>query len=419
MCLLKGGHVMLFPNSERTSITREHVHAERMGKIPSIYLDASATTPVDRRVLEEMLPFFMETFGNPSSQHEQGQVAGQAVRKARQQASTFLGCTPRELIFTGSGSEGDNLAIKGVVWRSAPRRVTRHIITSSVEHHAVGRTCEQLERELGCVVTRIPVDKFGIIDPDVVRAAIRPETVLVSIMQANNEVGSVQPVSDIAAIAREFEVPFHVDAVQAAPWLDVSTTATNADLISISGHKLYGPKGVGALYARQDLRLATLIAGGGQEFGLRSGTENVPLIVGLGEALCLVQQRRFREVERVQVLRDQLIEGVLEQIEGACLTGHPINRLPHHASFVFNDVDAHVLLEMLSAEGIMASSGSACSSGNFTPSHVLVAMGVPSRMIEGSLRLTLGYETTQEDINTVLDVLPRLVSTIRRYRPVF
>jgi cysteine desulfurase len=384
-----------------------------------VYLDDSATTKVNSSVVDEILPFLTQKYGNPSSQHEFGHIASQALTKAREQVSRFLGCTPWEIVFTSSATESDNMAIKGLVWERLAKGQSPHIIMSAIEHQAVTETCYNLREYFGCSVTRIPVDGYGMVDPDSVRRAIRPETAIISCLYANGEVGTIQPILEIANIAHEYGITFHTDAVQAAPWLVCNLENTGADLLSLSGHKVYGPKGVGVLFIRKGLRIIPLINGGSQEFGLRSGTENVPLIVGLGVATELIQRQRELGLNHVLTLRDKLIKSVLGKIEGVQLTGHPTQRLPNHASFVFENVDAMLLLDELSERGIMASSGAACSSRDIQKSHVLVAMGLPATLIEGSLRLTLGYETTEDEIDYVIELLPEIISDIRRHSPNF
>lgn len=375
----------------------------------TIYLDHAATTPVRPEVLEAMLPYFSEDFGNPSSIYALGRRSHQALEEAHQMVAGVLNCRPTEVIFTGGGSEADNLAIKGVA--TAARRRGQHIITSAIEHHAVLHTCAYLEQQ-GFEVTYLPVDATGQVDPDAVAAALREDTALVTIMYANNEVGTIQPIAAIGAVCRARRVPFHVDAVQAGAALDLDVARLQVDLLSLSAHKVYGPKGVGVLYARQGTRLQPQILGGSQERNRRAGTENVAGAVGAATALCLAAAEREQERARLVALRDRLISGVLS-IPGARLTGHPTERLPNSASFTLSEVEGESLLLNLDLAGIAASSGSACSTGAVDPSHVLTAMGIPADEARGHLRLTLGRSTTSDDITTVLRELPGIVARVR------
>jgi cysteine desulfurase len=375
----------------------------------TIYLDHAATTPVRPEVLEAMLPYFSEDFGNPSSIYAMGRRSHQALEEAHQMVAGVLNCRPTEVIFTGGGSEADNLAIKGVA--TAARRRGQHIITSAIEHHAVLHTCAYLEQQ-GFEVTYLPVDATGQVDPDAVAAALREDTALVTIMYANNEVGTIQPIAAIGAVCRARRVPFHVDAVQAGAALDLDVARLQVDLLSLSAHKVYGPKGVGVLYARQGTRLQPQILGGSQERNRRAGTENVAGAVGAATALCLAAAEREQERARLVALRDRLISGVLS-IPGARLTGHPTERLPNSASFTLSEVEGESLLLNLDLAGIAASSGSACSTGAVDPSHVLTAMGISADEARGHLRLTLGRSTTSDDITTVLRELPGIVARVR------
>lgn len=383
-----------------------------------VYLDNSATTQVSQHVIDKMLPFFTYRYGNPSSPHAFGQNARDALLQARSQVSLVFESCPHEIIFTSSGSESDNYAIKGVtLGKLQEKKHPPHIITSAIEHHAIHRSCEQMVNYFGCQVSYVPVDCHGLINPDDIRRAIRPETILISIMYANNEVGTIQPVHTIASIAREFGILFHTDAIQAPAWLPLMPTLRHADLISFSGHKIYGPKGIGGLYVREGVSLTPLISGGTQEFGMRGSTESVPLIVGMGVALEYVSANRINRLAKVRSLRDKLIRGIFEQIDRVSLTGHHSCRLPNHASFVFEDVDARLLIDELSERGVMVSSGAACTSGNRSPSHVLKAMGISDAQAMGSIRITLGDETCEDEIAYVLEILPQLVSTIRSLTP--
>lgn len=386
--------------------------------IRTVYMDHSATTPVDPRVVEAMLPYFTEIYGNSASIHRFGRAAAKALEESRRTVAAILGCHPTEIVFTGSGTESDNLALRGVAF--AQRRAGRgnHLIVSSVEHHAVLNTARQLEEVFGFEVTYLPVDEYGMVNPDDVGRAIRKDTVLISVMYANNEVGTIQPIAEIARIARAKGIPFHTDAVQAGGMLDLDVNRLGVDLMTLSAHKFYGPKGVGVLYIRQGTPYLSTITGGGHERGRRAGTVNVAGIVGLATALRLAQEGRESENARLRRLRDRLVRGILERVPDARLTGHPTERLPHHASFVFKGINGEELLLALDVEGIAASTGSACTSGRAEPSEVLLAMGLPHEWAVGSLRLTLGKSSTDEDIDYVLDVLPRAVARLREIQAV-
>lgn len=374
-----------------------------------IYLDHAATTPTDPRVVERMLPYFTERFGNPSSIYGLGRASLEAIDEAHDSVARSLGCRPTEIVFTGGGSEADNLAIKGSAY--ARRRRGNHIITSAIEHHAVLHTCQQLERE-GYQVTYLPVDRHGLVDPATVAGAMTDATALVTIMFANNEVGTIQPIAEIGKICRERRVPFHTDAVQAGGTIGLNVVSLNVDMLSLSAHKFYGPKGVGILYVRQGARVQPQILGGSQERNRRAGTENVPGIVGAAHALSLATEQRTNEAARLTALRDQLIKGILS-IPGTRLTGHPTQRLPNSASFVIEGIEGETLLLNLDLVGIAASSGSACTSGDIEPSHVLTAMGYSASQARGSLRLTLGHSTEEQDISITLQRLPAIVERLR------
>ncbi len=381
-----------------------------------IYLDYAATTPCDPAVIEAMLPYFNDVFGNPSSIHRDGQKSWQAVEKARKSIATALNCNATEIVFTSGGSESDNLALRGAVL--AATVATPHLITTNVEHHAIGHTVSQLAEEFGCTATYLPVNKFGLISAQQVAEAIRPETVIVSVIYANNEIGTIQPIAEIAEVCRAADVLLHIDAVQAGSQLELDVDALGVDLMSLGAHKFYGPKGVGVLYIRNGTAINVIQTGGAQENGMRAGTHNVPLIIGMGKAIELVQKRRAAYNAHVNSLRDQLIDRVLSEFEDVQLTGHPTNRLPNHASFVFNNVDGNALLMHLDMAGISASSGSACSTGNPEPSAVIKALGYSESWQLGSLRLTVGRDTTQDHIDAVLsalhEIVPRLRSTEAR-----
>jgi cysteine desulfurase len=378
-----------------------------------IYLDHAATTPVDPRVVEAMLPYFSQHYGNASSIYALGRAAHKALDEAREKIAAILGCRPTELIFTGGGSESDNLAIKGVA--QASQKKGNHLITSAIEHHAVLHTCQYLEK-FGCEVTYLPVDQYGRVNPADVEQAITDKTVLVSIMYANNEVGTIQPISEIAQICRARRVPFHTDAVQAGGALDLNVNRLGVDLLSLSAHKFYGPKGAGLLYVRQGTRILPQLQGGSQERNRRAGTENVPSIVGMAEALRLAYAELEQTNDHLRSLRDQLIERLLK-IPGAHLTGHPTERLPNNASFCFERIEGESVLLNLDMLGIAASSGSACTSASLDPSHVLVAMGIPLELAHGSLRLTLGKENTQADVDAICNALPGILEQLRALSP--
>jgi len=380
-----------------------------------VYLDHSASTPVDPRVVEAMSPYFTESYGNASGLHRQARASARALDQARRDVAEILGCKPKEVIFTSCGTESDNLAIRGVAWAGKGK----HLITSPVEHHAVSHTIDQLCSRFGFEQTVVPVDRYGLVDPDDVAHAIRPDTLLISIIYANNEVGTIEPLAEIGAIARKRGILFHTDAVQAGGYLDLNVDRLNVDLLSLSGHKFYAPKGVGMLYARQGTPLLPQQTGGGHEGSRRAGTENIPYIVGLATALHLAQQERASEAARLSALRDRLVSGIRAAIPGAQLTGHPEWRLPGHASLVIPGVEAGGLLMHLDMAGVCAASGSACTTGMPEPSHVLLAMGVEHTLALGALRLTLGRSTTQADVDYVVEILPGIVEKLRTARPVY
>ncbi|MCS7055167.1 MAG: IscS subfamily cysteine desulfurase [Thermoflexales bacterium] len=381
----------------------------------AIYLDYSATTPVAHEVEAAMRPYWSSAFGNASSLHSFGRDAAAALDEAHAVVGCAIGARAGEIVFTGCGTEADNLALRGVAF--AARRINGsspgHIITTPVEHHAVEATAHQLHSLFGFDLTLLPVDGCGRVDPDDVRRAIRPDTVIVSVMLANNEVGTLQPVREIGAICREYGVPFHTDAVQAPAYLPVNVDELNVDLLALSAHKFYGPKGVGVLYLREGTPYVPMITGGGHERGRRPGTVNVAGAVGTAAAIKYSMRERDAQALRLAKLRDRLIEGVLASVPDARLSGHPTDRLPNHASFVFKNVDGESLLMALDVEGIAVSTGSACTSGNPEPSPVLLAMGVPREWALGSLRITLGYHTTEADIDAVLEALPKCVARVR------
>lgn len=381
-----------------------------------IYLDHSATTATKTEVLEEMLPVFTNYFGNPSSVYSFGREAKKLVDQARMRVAKALGALPEEIFFTAGGSESDNWVLRGVSY--ANRNKGNHIITTVIEHHAILHTCEQLEKE-GFKVTYLPVDSYGMISLDDLKAAITDETILISIMYANNEIGTIQPIDEIGKIAKERKIYFHTDAVQAVGNVKIDVKAQNIDMLSLSAHKLYGPKGIGALYIRKGTKIINLITGGGQERGKRAGTENVPGIVGLGKAIELAAENIESYNEKLLGLRKKLIDGVMEKIPYTRLNGHPEKRLPGNANFCFQFIEGESLLLNLDMKGIAASSGSACTSGSLDPSHVLLAIGLPHEIAHGSLRLTLGDENTEEDVDYVLAVLPEIVDRLRNMSPLY
>jgi cysteine desulfurase len=382
-----------------------------------IYLDHAATTAVHPDVLAAMLPFFTTGAGNPSSVHHRGQAARQGLESARRAVARVLGARSREIVFTGGGSEADNLAIKGVAhaYRAAGH-ATAHLISLPIEHHAVGHSLDHLERE-GFAVTYVPVDRHGQARVEDIERAIRPDTCLITAMYANNEVGTIQPIAEIGALAHRHGILFHTDAVQAGGSLPVNVEALNVDLLSLSAHKFYGPKGVGVLYVRSGVKLDPLVHGGGQEHSVRAGTENVPGIVGFAAALTRAYGALDVEGPRVTALRDRLIRGVQERIPDAYLQGHPTRRLPNNAAFLIAGVSGEDLLLRLDLAGICASSGSACNSGSTAPSHVLTACGAPPDLARGSLRLTLGIENTEDEIDYTIATLAAIVADLRARRP--
>ena len=381
-----------------------------------IYLDHSATTPVRREVLEAMLPHFSVGYGNPSSIYTMGQEARKAMDDAREVAARAIGARMGEIVFTSGGTESDNAALKGAAF--ALRHMGNHIITTTIEHHAVLHTCHQLE-QFGFDVSYVPVDEQGLVDPQNVASAITDETVLVSVMMANNEIGTIQPVAEISSIvkgeaqARGRTIVMHTDAVQAAGFLDINVRSLGVDMMSLSAHKIYGPKGVGLLYVKRGTPFEAQNAGGGQERQRRSGTENVPGIVGMGEALRLATAEREEVSARCLRLRDRLIEGILGSIDGAHLNGHPTRRLPNNVNISFEGVEGEPVLLGLDFAGVCASSGSACSSASLEPSHVLLAIRRSADLAQGSLRITLGRDNTDEDVDYLLAVLPEIVGKLR------
>lgn len=376
----------------------------------SVYFDHAATTPTDPEVFEAMRPFFTDYFYNASSIYGPANEVREWVEESRWKVATLLNARPEEIYFTSGATESNNWAVKGIAL--AYEGKGRHIITSSIEHHALLEPCQFLEKR-GWEVTYLPVDRYGRVDPEDVVKALRPDTVLVSIMMANNEVGTIEPVAEIGAICRERKVPFHTDAVQAVGKIPVDVQEIQCDLLSLSGHKIYGPKGIGALYVRKGIRIRPLIEGGGQEHNYRSGTLNVPGIIGLGKAVELAGKRREEETLRLRGLRDRLIQGLIS-IPGVTLTGHPVHRLPNHVSLCVEGAEGEALLLALDEEGFCVSSGPACSSGSAEPSHVLLAMGYPVELARGALRITLGRSNTQEEVEAFLALFPRVLERFRQ-----
>lgn len=379
-----------------------------------IYLDYAATTPVHPRVLEAMLPYFRETFGNPSSIHRFGQKAESALEMAREKVAAVLHCRPDEILFTSCGSESDNLALRGGALARRKATGAARILTAKNEHHAVSHTAEQLEKEYGFSVNWLALDVHGAVTLSSFQNALTSETALASVMYANNEIGTVNSIADLAVFARSQNMTFHTDAVQAAAYLDVNVEKLGVDLMSLGGHKFYAPKGVGALYVRKGTGLIPHLTGGGQEFGLRAGTQNIPYIVGFAEALHLAAEEREARTAHVKPLRDHIIGQVLETIPDSQLTGHPQNRLPNHASFVFKDVDGNFLLQLLDSAGFACSSGSACKTGNPEPSEVISALGFSHDWALGSLRITLGMDSNPAGVDSFLKTLPALVDKARK-----
>ncbi|AOQ24389.1 cysteine desulfurase NifS [Neomoorella thermoacetica] len=382
-----------------------------------VYLDHSATTPVRPEVLEAMLPFLKdEAFGNPSTVYSYGREAKKALEEAREKVANLIGARPEEIFFTSGGTEADNLALIGTA--AANEKKGRHIITSSIEHHAVLHTAQYLLRH-GFKVTFLPVTPEGLVRVEDVEKAITDETILISVMHVNNEVGTIQPIKEIGKLARERGIIFHTDAVQSVGKLPVNVDELGVDLLSASGHKIYGPKGIGCLYIRKGTKINPILYGGAQERKRRPGTENMPGIVGFGRAAELAGQELESEMERLQALRDKLIDGILTRIEDVQLNGDPRQRVATNANFSFRYCEGESILLSLDMKGICASSGSACTSGSLDPSHVLLAMGIPHEVAHGSVRMTLGRDNTEEDIDYVLEVMPEIVARLRSMSPLY
>lgn len=381
-----------------------------------IYLDYAATTPTHPLVLKAMLPWFTDGFGNPSSIHSFGQEAKGAIEEAREKVARLVGAKSDEIVFTGSGTEADNFAIKGVAY--AKEHEGKHIITTAIEHHAVIETCKFLEKR-GFKLTYLSVDRDGLVDLGEVKKAITDETILISVMHANNEIGTIEPIQEIAIIAKDREICFHTDAVQTVGHLPVDVDELKVDLVSISAHKFCGPKGVGALYIRKGTKIVPFMNGGKQEHGRRASTQNVPGIVGFGKACQLAQEEMGQEKERLETLRDKLIKGILNRIDHVHLNGHPTQRLPNNVNISLEFVEGESILLNLDLMGIAASTGSACSSSVLEASHVLLALGLPHESAHSSLRLSLGQETTEKDIDYVLEKLPQIVNKLRTMSPLY
>lgn len=382
----------------------------------TIYMDHSATTAVHPEVLASLIPYYSDRFYNPSSVYSRAQQARQAVEESRERVAELLHATAEEIIFTSGGTEADNQAI--ITTMKSKQQRKKHIITSAVEHHAVLDTCRYLEKQ-GFELTVLPVNREGLVEPETLREAIKTDTALVSIMHANNEVGTIQKVQELAAISHEFGALFHTDAVQTAGKISIDVKELGVDLLSASAHKLYGPKGVGCLYVRKGTPISSYLHGGSQERKRRAGTENVPGIVGFGKAAELALMEMNSTAERLSLLSSKLSKGIMERIPHTLFTGHPSHRVPGHVSVCFRYVEGESILLMLDNAGIMASSGSACTSGALEPSHVLLAMGFAHEVAHGSIRLTLGRENTEEDVDYVLEVLPPIVERLRQMSPLY
>ncbi len=391
---------------------------DKIKAVKKIYLDYNATTPVHPEVLDAMLPYFKDFYGNPSSVHSFGQETRKAVEDAREKIAKFLGAeSPSEIVFTSCGTESNNFAIKGIAFANKDKN--SHIITSAIEHHAVLEPCEYLSKKFGVDVTYLPVDKYGIVNPDDVKKSITDKTVLISIMYANNEVGTIQPIEEIGKIAKEKNIIFHTDAVQASGKIPIDVKKLNVDLLSISGHKLYAPKGSGVLYIKKGTKLHPLLHGGSHEKNKRAGTENVSYIVGLAKACEIASKNMKDENERMLKLRQKLEKGILEKIEYVQINGHIMKRLSNTSNISFNFIEGEGILMSLDMDGFAASTGSACTSGTLEPSHVLSAMGVPPEKAQGSVRFSLGHYTTEKDIEKLLEILPKIVERLRLMSPLW
>jgi cysteine desulfurase len=381
-----------------------------------IYLDYAATTPVDPQVLKAMQPYFFEEFGNPSSIHSFGQEAKKAIEEAREKVASFLGAKPEEIIFTSGGTESNNFAVEGVAY--AQEKKGNHIVTTAIEHHAITEPCKFLEKH-GFKVTYVGVDKYGLVNPSDIQKAITDKTILVSVMHANNEIGTIQPIAEIGKIAREKGISFHTDAVQTVGHIPTNVDELNVDLLSLSAHKFYGPKGVGVLYVRKGTRIERFLHGGDQEKGRRASTHNTPGIVGLAKALELCQEKMQDEAKFQMYLRDKLIKEIQNKISEVYLNGHPTLRLPNNVNFSIKYIEGESILLNLDMLGIAASTGSACTSTSLEPSHVLLAIGLSHEIAHGSLRLTLGRWTEEDDVDYLLQNLPPVVEKLRQMSPLY
>jgi len=389
-----------------------------MSKQRPVYLDYSASTPTDPRVVEAMIPYFTDVFGNASSAHSFGRKAEDAIENARRTVAKYLNCKPSEIVFTSGGSESDNLAIRGAAWTAQHQNAANHLLTTPIEHSAVSNTMVQLADYMGFDLTYIPVNRQGVVTPQAFQDAITDKTSIASIMYVNNEVGTVQPLAELGAIAKAHGILFHTDAVQAAGQLSLDVQALNVDLLSISGHKFYAPKGVGALYVREGVNLVPSQSGGSHEEGRRAGTHNTPFIVGMAKAIELAYEEQAERFAHVTKLRNMLIEGVLAKVPQAEATGHPEQRLPSHASFAFDNIDANKLIMHMDMKGVAASSASACKTGNPEPSSVLLALGYPVRQAAGSLRCTVSHHTSEADIAYAIEVIASSCETLYKLQKV-
>lgn len=383
-----------------------------MSQRRSVYLDYSATTPTDPRVVEAMMPYFNEIFGNASSAHSFGRKAEAAIENARETVASIFNCKPNEVVFTSGGSEGDNLAVRGAAWAARQKSGGKHILTTPIEHSAVGKTMAQLAELMGFELTHLEVDNYGMVHPDKFESSIRPETSVASVIYANNEVGTIQAIPELGKIAKEKGILFHTDAVQAAGQMSLDVQELNVDMLSISGHKFYGPKGVGALFVRDGIELVPSQSGGSHEDGRRAGTHNTPFIIGLAKALELAYEEHEERRAKLDTLREMLIEGVLAKVPQAELTGHPTQRLPSHASFAIDGIDANQLIIHMDMRGVAASSASACKTGNPEPSGTLLALGYPESKARGSLRCTLSHHLTEDDIAFAIAVIVESVEAL-------
>jgi cysteine desulfurase len=381
-----------------------------------VYLDNASTTPLLPGVKEAMLPFLGESFGNPSSLHDWGDAAREALDGARAKVAALINADPEEIIFTSCGTESNNTAVKGIAL--AQQSKGKHVVVSAIEHFSVLHAARTLEK-WGFEVTEVPVDKYGVVSPEDVRKAVRKDTVLVSVMHANGEIGTIEPIKEISQITRELKIPFHIDAVATAGTIPVDVNELGVDALSLAGNQFYGPKGVGALWLRKGVRLMPLFDGGIQEGGRRSGTENVPAIAGLGKAAEIAKADMTSRINKLTPLRDRLLKSLPEKIEHVVVTGHPQNRLPGHASFCVEFIEGESMLMLLNSQGIAVSSGSACTSRALKASHVLIALGLPHEIAQGSILFTLGLDTTREDIDYVLETMPPIVTRLRQMSPLY